>query len=413
MARVKFYLDKRPTSDGRSHIKLLLSHGGTVAMFSTGVFVRPEYWHGGDAEIEPHIKKSCPGARVMNITLSEKIESVQAHLRQLTGKLHKFNSATQIKNHIQDTLDGKTDERGLIGNCFRAFIDRSAGGKSKSLYEETLNKIAKHHDVNTLSIEDVTVSWLKNFESQLRMDGLKVNTIARHMREIRAVWNDAIDSGVTQLNDYPFRRFKIRHEKTAKRSLTVEQLRELRDYPCEPYQEKYRDVFMLMFYLGGINLIDLFGLTTIDDGRIDYRRSKTGVHVNIAVPPEAMAIIDRYRGREHLLSMADRYKNHEDFLHRMDRELKRIGPSEMVLNNAHDPHRRKRNKRLITPLFPTLSSYWARHTVATLMAEIDIPDTTIDRVLAHADNSITAIYIRRNQQKVDDAIRRVIDFVNG
>lgn len=381
---------------------------------TTGVFVKPEFWFAGDADVDPYIKKTCPGAKDMNEIINGHLELVQKRINELVldGSLGTLSTATQIKNHIQDKIDGKHDERSLVANHFRAFIATSVNAPSKPMYEETLKKIAKYHDIKTLRIEDITVGWLKHFESKMRNDGLAVNSIARHMREIRAVYNDAIDHGLAQLNDYPFRRFKIKHEKTVKRSLTVEQLRELKDYPCGLTQEKYRDLFMLIFYLGGINMVDLFRLKDMPAGRIDYIRSKTGVPVNLKVQPEALEIIERYRGTEHLLSMADRYSNHDDFLHRMDKELKKIGPFEMVLNDAKDPKRQKKNKKRITPLFPQLSTYWARHSVATLMAEIDVPDATIDRVLAHADNSITAIYIKRNQKKADDAMRRVIDYLN-
>lgn len=415
MARVRFHLDTRPTKDGRCHIKLSLSHNGSTALMPTGVFVKPEFWDPGDDAADPHIKKTCVGYKALNAIITQKFELVQRHLNELmlSSRIYSYSSATQVKNYIQDKIDGKQDERSLVVNHLRAFIETRVNKPSKSLYEETLKKIALYHDVSELRFEDITVGWLKNFESKLRGDGLAINSIARHMRQVRAVYNDAIDHGLAQLNDYPFRRYKIKHEKTQKRSLAVEQLRELRDYPCEPYQKRYRDIFMLIFYLGGINVIDLFKLKEMPNGRIDYVRSKTGVPVNIKVQPEALEIIERYRGKEHLLSMADEYKNHNDFLRRMDKELKKIGPVEMVLNAAKDPKKRKKNKKKIAPIFPKLSTYWARHSVATLMAVIDIPDATIDRVLAHADNTITAIYIKRDQKKVDDAMRKVIDFLNG
>jgi hypothetical protein len=63
MARVKFYLDTRPTKDGKCHIKLSLSHKGTSALMPTGVFVRPEHWKSGDSGTEPHVKKTCVDTR--------------------------------------------------------------------------------------------------------------------------------------------------------------------------------------------------------------------------------------------------------------------------------------------------------------------------------------------------------------
>ena len=59
---------------------------------------------------------------------------------------------------------------------------------------------------------------------------------------------------------------------------------------------------MLMFYLIGINAIDLFNLKQIVDGRIEYKREKTGKLYSIKVEPEAMEIINRYKGNKFLLN---------------------------------------------------------------------------------------------------------------
>ncbi len=108
------------------------------------------------------------------------------------------------------------------------------------------------------------------------MKDISMNARSVHLRNIRTVFNDAINKGDVPQSLYPFRRFKIKNEETPKRSLSVQELITLRDYPCEQHQERYRDVFMLIFYLIGINVKDLMGLTEIRNGRISYRRAKTG-----------------------------------------------------------------------------------------------------------------------------------------
>lgn len=55
--------------------------------------------------------------------------------------------------------------------------------------------------------------------------------------------------------------------------------------------------------------------------------------------------------------------------------------------------------------------HWARHTLATIAAELDIPKETIAAALGHGGNTVTDIYIRFDQRKVDDANRRVMDYV--
>lgn len=164
--------------------------------------------------------------------------------------------------------------RPLVRDLFLQFIDTSKTEGTKTVYRHTLDRIGKFADSDTLTFEDIDASWLRKFEAGLSENN-KVNTVALHLRNLRAVFNRAIDEEIIPQGMYPFRRYKIRKESTPKRSLTVEELRTLRDYPCEEWQQKWRDMFMLVFYLIGINTVDLMALTEMRSGRIEYRRAKT------------------------------------------------------------------------------------------------------------------------------------------
>ena len=220
------------------------------------------------------------------------------------------------------------------------------------------------------------------------------------MRNIRAVFNEAIDEEITSF--YPFRRFKIRPVATRKRNLKVDDLRTLFNYPCEKHAANYLDIFKLMFMLIGINCVDLTHLKEIRDGRIEFYRAKTNRLYSIKVEPEALEIIERHKGKNYLIDILDRWKNHKDFNLKMNRTLKNIGPVERVGLGG---------KKIYHPLFPEITTYWARHSWATIAASLDIPRDTIAHALGHGNNTVTDIYIDFDQEKVDKANRRVLDWV--
>lgn len=60
-----------------------------------------------------------------------------------------------------------------------------------------------------------------------------------------------------------------------------------------------------------------------------------------------------------------------------------------------------------------LSTYWSRHTWATIAYEICIPVDIIGQALGHSDksHSVTFIYIKEDPVKVDEANRRVLDYI--
>ena len=65
----------------------------------------------------------------------------------------------------------------------------------------------------------------------------------------------------------------------------------------------------------------------------------------------------------------------------------------------------------LSSFMPNLTTYWARHTWATIASELDIPKETIAAALGHGGNSVTDIYINFDKKKIDVANRKVIDYV--
>ncbi len=147
----------------------------------------------------------------------------------------------------------------------------------------------------------------------------------------------------------------------------------------------WRDMFMLI----GINIEDLWRLTAIaHDGRIDYVRAKTGKRYSIKVEPEAMEIIERHRGTRKLLSPCEGHPS----------------AASMTAAMNHVLHKLK----------PGLTFYWARHSWASIASELDIPDDVISRALGHSGLTgarVTEVYINFNNKKIDQANRRVLDWV--
>lgn len=285
-------------------------------------------------------------------------------------------------------------------------MEEKKNPQTKATYQYTLDRICRFVAApDKLNFEDMTYVWLNSFELHLA-ETSKVNSISIHMRNIRAVFNDALNTET--ISCYPFRRFKIKQEATAKRALTPEELVTLKDYPCEEHQKQYIDMFMLIFYLIGINTVDLCRLVRIRNGRIEYRRAKTKKIYDIKVELGAAEIIDRYRGSKYLLDILERYKNYKDYAHRLNENLQEIGDVKLVEKIIKG---KKRQVKECSPLFPDLTTYWARHTWATIAYKIGVPKDVISLALGHEFGGRgTSIYIDYDMEKVDKANRDVLDY---
>jgi integrase len=87
----------------------------------------------------------------------------------------------------------------------------------------------------------------------------------------------------------------------------------------------------------------------------------------------------------------------------MDKGLKKIGPME---------RKGKGGKKEYNGILPQLSSYYCRHTFASLSAELKIPIEMASEALGHKIGSpTTAIYVHYLRQQVDDATRQIIDYI--
>lgn len=401
MAKLALVLDTR-SGNGDFPLKVRISTKKTKAYIGLSIRLTPEQWDEESGKIVNHDDE-----KKLNLFVENKMTIYKSILLKLdlAGQTDNYSA-----NELRDILErGGVIEKKDDGEAFLEYykhcVTRKFKDSTKVSYQQALNNLLRFDPLLAeKKFEDITLRYLEEFDKWMTERGITQNSRNVYYRNIRAVFNDAIDEDIT--TNYPFRKFKLKKVATRKRSLTVEELRILRDYPCEEWQEKYRDLFMLMFYLCGINGADLYPAKKIQvrKGRLEYERAKTYKAYSVKIEPEAQAIIDKYAGDEYLLKFCEGGKDYIHTLQLMSRGLKKIGP-----------YTRKRpyNKKEYKPLFPDLTQYWCRHTWATIAAELDIPKETIAAALGHdMGNTTTAIYINFNQKKVDDANRRIIDYLN-
>lgn len=408
MANIRVSLDRRVAVDGDAHpVKLGVSYCGHYMYVSLHMYVRDDQFCRTGGGNGMTWVRGHASADDYNSRIREAVVAADAGLRSVSRPCGIGAVRSAVRAHVQEAIGLGTDEgldvdRSSLLAVFGAFASQKTT-RTREIYEATLQKV-RRYACNGMDVADVDTDWVRKFERNLLAEGLAVNTVAIHMRNLRAVINYAIGEGLA--SEYPFRRFVIRKEETPKRSLTVAQLAEFRDWPCEAHQVRYRDIFMLSFYLLGINMVDLCSAMKSDvvNGRLEYRRAKTHKLYSVLIQPEAQAIIDRYAGREHLLFVLEEYGDYRDFMHRMNGNLQCVG--DVKTGNRYNVKERK-------PLYPNISTYWARHTWATIAHRIGVPKDVISMALGHSFGArVTDVYIDYDMEKVDAANRQVIDCLN-
>lgn len=278
MATTKFYLDSRVSNGKPAPLKIAITHKSRTALIHLNISLLSSQWDDTAGKIVGLPNKQFLNAHITKI----KMKVDEALLTIAESGRGKNLTATELKHLVGKIVNGDGTLHESFASRFLAFSESKNPG-TKSVYMQTYRRMAAFdRNLDNLSFDDIDKSWLTSFDRFMAETAPSANARNIHLRNIRAVFNDAIDDGIT--NNYPFRKFKIRPVATAKRSLTVDQLRTLFSAPAENFAEKYLDMFKLIFYLIGINSVDLYRLEAItSDGRIEYNRAKTGRLYSIKV----------------------------------------------------------------------------------------------------------------------------------
>lgn len=388
MASVKLYLDKRKKNVEKYPVKVLITHKGSNSMISTSLYATGEEW-GNDK-----FTNRKPDYKRLNLSLDKIVNDIRMFVRSLeeTGRLSLL-SARDVKYAYEDS---KKDvySRKTFTSYMEEYKNRFDKKNTRIKYETTQARIKAFTNGKILLFEDITYEWLVKFDLFLSKNGTPaLNGRRPIMSCIRSAFNSAKKEKIISKDIYPFDDFQVKTEKTIKRNISMEDLRKIKN--LETTDEKVamaRDYFMLCFYLIGINSVDLYNLTSIEDGRIKYKREKTRRLYSIEVLEPAMKIINANKGEKKLLSWCEKYSSYGSFYNAMNEAI-------------HD----LRDKVSL----PQLTQYWCRHTWATIAHKIGVSKDTIGAALGHEEegDSVTWVYIEFDQGKIDEANRRVVDLV--
>lgn len=417
MASFKAFLDLREQrKDGLYPLKISVSAGRSIVFqIPMKIYLPAESWNTQTCRVVRHESKS-----LYNLAIQERLILLEKKiiLIELSGQIANMSSL-EVKAYLMTSEQMKNSNKGDMVTYYEKFIAKITNLSTKGIYLHTLQKI-QQFEKRTISFKQIDKAWLLDFVRHLftqhldkrgrsipGIQKLSPNGVNLHLRNLRTVYNDAIAYGAAEANWYPFKKFVMPSEEPPKLALPVKDLRIIRDYPAEEFCQRYLDIFMLSFYLIGINIGDLLLLRRTDlvAGRIEFVRQKTKKRYSVKVEPEAMEIINRYRGQRYLLSFMDKLIDYHSFLDKMDEHLKKFGPVKVDW--------KRHGKKTKTGLYPFLSSYYARDTWATLASVLDVPEDTIAAALGHGKKNVTKSYISFNMKKVDIANRLVLDFVSG
>ena len=395
MAKVSIILDKRSADkQGRYPIRLRIVNGNTNTMIATNLNVSESDFVG---DPEKAIVRTNANAKQGNAFIKELYYTFINAINELehSGRL-KAMSATDIRKYVEEKKECHTEYD--FTSVMQEYYAKTRTDKTKDTFDFTKKKLQAFAEKEKFFFEEINYKFLTDFDRWMENNGVSMSSRGIIFRNIRTVYNYAINNDWVNAGLYPFRKFKIKQSHTEKVYLPEDKMRALMALDLTDEQQKgldlARDLFMLSFYLCGINPIDLFNLPK-QSGSIKFVRTKVKWHepepIHIRIQPEAQKIIDKHPGATHLTDFAEKYVSFDSFYHFCKHRLKKLG--EMID-------------------CPDITFYWARYSWATYASKLDIADSTISKALGHADGTLAEKrYISFDWSKVDAANRKVIVYV--
>ncbi len=254
--------------------------------------------------------------------------------------------------------------------------------RTAETYTATLNSFMRFRKDNDVLLDEISSDLMMEYEAYLKAQGVTMNTVSFYMRILRAVYNRAVEKGLTGQRN-PFKHVYTGIDKTVKRAIPLKAIKRIKelDLSLKPSLDFARDMFLFSFYTRGMSFIDMAYLKKKDlqNGILSYRRRKTGQQLFIRWEKCMQEIIDKHpkSGTDYMLPIiktsGNERQQYRNALRLVNNKLKEISA--------------------MTGLQPNLTMYVSRHSWASIAKSKNVPISVISEGMGHDSEATTQIYL--------------------
>ena len=388
---------RRKKADNTFPIIFRMTHLRRVTSIKTGYSVLEKYWDQKNGKVKRGCK-NIPDIVGLNMFLKRRETELLKKIMELENKgILKNMSISDVKKEMGELT---TEKQNISFVSFMKSVivelKKEKRFGTASAYQDALIFLINYSGKNDISYSNLTANFLKVLEKRyIAKPSNHYNGMAAYMRAIRAVYNRAIAKGYAQDYEYPFRRtsldkfkYHIRSEKTKKRAVSREVMKQIEAYePESDNLKKYKSYFLFSFYTMGMNMVDMAYLKkgNISNNILFYKRVKTGKTYEIHLNKKAWDILQYF---DYAI------KNKNDLIFPI---IRTPGDGEkekkQIKNVTHNTNQALGRIASELGLEIKLTTYVSRHTWATIADKSGIDRRIISKGLGHSNLHTTEIYI--------------------
>lgn len=397
---------------GKGNIKIKIKEKGKDPTFiPTSYYIEPRFFDSDNGII----KKEFQEASGWNSDLFAQKNRYESYYKELGDSVKNASVKTLKQLFITyDNINFKADKPlksisdfiGVISKQIEDLKNEDAPEELKrsgyaSTFEGTKNLMIEFFKSEIIYFQSIDRNALIQLKAYFLKHRGKEVTFNKHLRNIKRIFNIAIGDGLISADLYPFRNFKIPSDyDTEIRCIEAGILKQIYDTTGIG-----RDFLFLSFFLCGMNMKDIFYMKYFDK-IIDTKRLKTfrkagnKVKLKLTLQPEIIEIINRYADPSKTRLIKTLYADRSTLLRIVNESIRE---SIDKINNKRDPKDK----------IQYFTFAYARHSWATIAGKLRISDDTIDKAQMRSSQKVIEKYREYDFSQVDEANRKVIDFVLG
>ncbi|WP_128548805.1 site-specific integrase [Larkinella soli] len=383
---------RREKADGSYPLKLRITYQRLRKYYSIGMDLTETTWK--DVEDKAKTRRDLREVRERITDFEKRAERVIKAMETFS-----FNGFEGLYFRSEKEDARQAALRNDLAHAFTTHIknlDAEGRRATAESYGNALSSLTSYR--KRLKLSEITVDFLKGYEKHMILEGRSATTIGIYLRALRAIINQAIDQGVLTPKQYPFgkNRYQIPGGRNIKKALSLAEVEKLFHYPALPGspEAKARDFWVFSYLCNGINLKDICRLKwkDIDEDRIVFIRAKTARSTKGKQKAIVAILIDP--AREIIEKWGTREKDPESYVFPI------LSPGitpkrERELIQYMNKYLNKYMKRIATSLGieKPVTTYYARHSFATIMKRSGAPIEFISESLGHNDLKTTDNYL--------------------
>ncbi|MCS2366471.1 site-specific integrase [Bacteroides caccae] len=306
-------------------------------------------------------------------------------------------TCTQLIKMLSNPLTGERHRKFEdVVDEFLSQIDEEEREKTHKLYSLATKKFMQFVGIGSM-MEHITPIRINQYISYLIKSKLSSTTINIYITLLKVIINYAVKMKYVHYDIDPFITAKIPSARKRETQITLEELKAIRDTNLEHYNLNVtRDIFILTYYLAGMNLVDMLAYDFRTD-EINYIRKKTRNTkdgesiISFTIPEEAKPIIKKYMNKNTGKIIFGKYKNYVSCYNLLARKIKLLGKTVGI---KHD-----------------FTLYSARKSFVQHGYDLGIPLSTLEYCIGQSMKEDRPIfnYVSIMKKHADKAIREILD----